>query len=90
MPITLTTDRGRQLESRLWASLCQLLGVKHQRITSYHPQSNEAVERFHRQLKASLRAHDAYPVWMSAINVVLLGIRSAVKEDIQCTTSELV
>ena len=27
---------------------------------------------------------------MSAINVVLLGIRSAVKEDIQCTTSELV
>ena len=87
VPTTLTTDQGRQFESHLWASLGQLPGVKHQRTMYYHPQSNGAVERFHRQLKAPLSAHDAYPDRMSAINVVLLGIRYAVKEDIQCTSS---
>ena len=36
-----------------------LLGSKRARTTSYHPQANGMVERFHRQLNAALRAlHD--------------------------------
>ena len=57
--------------------------------TAYHPQSNGMVERLHRQLKAALRA--AAPTqWTDALPLVLLGIRSTLKEDIGCSAAELV
>lgn len=56
VPSTLTTDRGRQFESALWRELMQLLGTTRCRTTAYHPSANGLVERFHRQLKASLKA----------------------------------
>ena len=48
------------------------------------------VERFHRQLKAALRTDDDAPAWSDKLPVVLLGIRSSLKEDIGCTAAELV
>ena len=60
-------------------SLSELLGVSHLRTTSYHPISNGLVERFHRQLKTSLM-----------LPLALLGIRTSYKEDLLCTTAELV
>ena len=86
----ITTDRGRQFESRLWTELCQLLAVKRHRTTAYHPQSNGMAERFHRQLKEALRTHNAYPDWMAALHIVLLGVRTAIKVDLSCSSSELV
>ncbi|KAA3680865.1 uncharacterized protein DEA37_0003115 [Paragonimus westermani] len=57
-PSTITSDRGTQFESVLFSQLTKLLGVHRARTTAYHPQANGLVERFHRQLKASLRAHE--------------------------------
>ena len=57
VPSTVTTNRGRRFESALWQKLMQLLGTKRLRTTSYHPISNGLIERFHRQLKASLKAY---------------------------------
>ena len=54
-PSTIITDRGRQFQSNLWTALTTLLGSKRARTTSYHPQANGLVERFHRQLKAALK-----------------------------------
>ena len=87
VPSVITTDRVRQFESRLWTELCQLLGVKRHRTTAYHAQSNGMVERFHRQLKEALRMHNAYPDWMAALHIVLLGVRTAIKEDLSCSLS---
>ena len=56
VPETIVTDRGTQFESGLFNKLLVALGCKHQRTTSYHPQSNGLIERFHRTLKNSLRA----------------------------------
>lgn len=53
------SDRGRKFESNLWASIMLLLGIKRNRTTAYHPQSNDIVERFYHQLKASLKAPSA-------------------------------
>ena len=90
VPSTVTTDRGRQFESTLWTAFTQLLGTKHLRTTAYHPTSNGLIERFHRQLKASLKAQPHPEHWTDALPLVLLGIRSALKEDIGCTAAELV
>ena len=57
VPSTTVTDRGRQFKSKLWHTLMTLLGSKRARTTAYHPQSNGIVERFHRQLKAALKAN---------------------------------
>jgi len=47
------------------------------------------VERFHHQLKGSLKAHQNSS-WVEFLPLVLLGIRSALKEDLRCTTIEMV
>ena len=74
-PATITMDRGAQFESRLWDTLCNQFGITRNRTTSYHPQSNGMVERFHRQLKAALMAHESPNPWTTTLQAVLLGIR---------------
>ena len=66
-----------------------VLGTTRCRTTSYHPQANGLVERFHRQLKAALKTHANAP-WTESLPLVLLGIRTALKGDLQCTAAELV
>lgn len=46
------------------------------------------VERFHRQLKTALRSHSAPANWIKSLDMVLLGIRSSLKEDLGCTAAE--
>ncbi len=55
VPEQITSDRGRQFCSSLWDALSHRLGVKMRFTTPYHPQSNSAVEPFHRHLKESLQ-----------------------------------
>jgi hypothetical protein len=48
------------------------------------------VERFHRQLKAALKAQPNPASWMDTLPLVLLGLRTALKEDISATAAEMV
>ncbi|BHF84632.1 hypothetical protein SprV_0902778300 [Sparganum proliferum] len=89
-PSTITTDRGAQFESNLFQSLLSFLGCTRIRTTAYHPAANGMVERFHRQLKASLRAAADPENWTDHLSLVLLGIRSALKPDLDCSAAELV
>ena len=89
VPSTVTTDRGRQFESQLWRLVTQRLGCKHLRMTAYHPIANGMFERFHRQLKASLRARTTATCWTETLPLVLLSIRTAVKGDLQASVAEL-
>ena len=90
VPSTATTDRGRQFESALWTELMHLLGSKRIRTTSYHPIANGLIERFHRQLKAALKSQPNADHWIDFLPMVLLGIRTSLKEDIHCSSAELV
>jgi transposase InsO family protein len=90
VPEQITSDRGRQFCSSLWDALTHRLGVKMRFTTPYHPQSNRAVERFHRRLKDSLRARLAGGDWPDHLPWVLLGLRAAPREDSGVSAAELV
>ena len=90
VPVKLTTDQGRQFESNLLKDLAKLLGFSKIHTTPYHPQANGILERFHRQLKASLKARLNTENWYEELPLVLLGLRTIIKEDLKCTSAELV
>ena len=58
--------------------------------TSFHPQSNGMIERFHRSLKSSLRARLASSDWVAHLLLVMLGLRSLPKEDSGFSPAEAV
>jgi len=90
IPETITSDRGAQFTSAVWAALCRLLCISHVQTTAYHPQSNGLVERFHRRLKDALRARGARADWVAHLPWVMLGIRLAWREGAAFTPAEAV
>ena len=90
IPLDMSSDRGPQFTSQLWKSISELFGIQLHHTTSYHPQANGLVERFHRHLKSALRARLTGPNWFQELPWVLLGIRTAPKEDLDCSSAEMV
>ena len=48
------------------------------------------VERFHRNLKEALKARLLDNDWVLALPWIMLGIRTAPKEDLNCSAAEMV
>ena len=90
VPAELTSDRGVQFSSEVWAILMSRLGIRHHLTTAYHPQSNGMVERTHRQLKDALRSRLAGDNWLAHLPYVLLSLRATPKEDSNISSAELV
>ncbi|XP_076764642.1 uncharacterized protein LOC143431630 [Xylocopa sonorina] len=88
VPLRITTNQGRQFESCLFKELARSIGATHLRTTAYHPQANGMVECFHRQLKAAIKCHETED-WVEILPIVLLGIRSAYKEDLSTSAAEM-
>ncbi len=90
VPATITSDRGAQFTSALWAGLCSLLNIQHSPTTAYHPQSNGLVEQFHKQLKDALWSRAAAADWHCHLPWVMLGIRASFREDSDFSPAEAV
>jgi hypothetical protein len=58
-------------------------------MTANHPTANRLVECFHRRLKAAIMCH-VDQQWTEVLPLVLLGICTAFKEDLQASVAELV
>lgn len=90
VPVDITTDQGVQFESILFSEFSKFLGFHRIRTTSYHPQSNGMVERFHRTLKTTLLARANAANWYEELPIIMLGLRAMPKTDLQCSSAELV
>lgn len=90
VPGDMSSDRGSQFTSALWAETAKRLGVRLHRTTAFHPQANGMIERFHRTLKAALMARLNGPNWFEELPWVLLGLRTAPKDDLGYSSAELV
>jgi hypothetical protein len=88
-PQTVTTDQGRQFESQLFHSMAKLCGIQLSQTTAHQAADNGLGERFHRTLKTAIICH-ADQHWTEALPLVLLGIRTAFREDLQAPVAERV
>jgi cleavage and polyadenylation specificity factor subunit 1 len=88
-PQNITTDHDRQFESQLFHSLATMCDIHLSRTTAFHPAANGLVERMHRSLKAA-KICQAHERWTEAFPLDRLGMRTAFKEDLQASVSELV
>ena len=88
-PTQMTTARERKFTFYLWKEMCEFMGTKLSPTTAYHPAANRTVERVHRTIQTALTCNNNPLAWYKNLGLVLLGIRSVVKEDIGCCSSEL-
>ena len=88
---SLHSDRGTNFESRVFAAMCERLGIHKTRTTPLHPQSDGLVERFHRNLGDQLAIVTSRHQrdWDKHLPLVLMACRSAVQESTECTPALL-
>ena len=89
LPTRMTADNGGQFISQKFGQTMKELGIDLIHTSGYHPQSNGILERFHRTLKSSLKAHNDTD-WLNNLPWVMLGLRTALKNDSNLTSAELV
>jgi hypothetical protein len=88
VPATIVCDRGAQFTSADFAEFAKNAGIQLNFTNSYHPQANGMIERLHRTLKAALMCH--MRSWYQALPTVLLGLRTVLKDELNCSPAHLV
>ena len=89
------TDNGSCFTSNLFQEIQNQLGIEVHFVTPYHQQTN-SVERFHKTLKNSLKAHlvemgDTYQnKWMQRLPWCLLGYRIRYQPALDASAAQMV
>lgn len=89
-PHKLISDQGRQFESSLFARLMRYMGVERLRSSSYHPQANGMVQRWHRSFKAAITARLNSTSWVDELPTAMFGLRAAIRKDSGVSAAEMV
>ena len=83
VPVSIHTDQGRNFESKLFRSLMHFLHIDKTRTTSFHPQSNAAIERMNRTLLNMMAktVDDFQSNWTQPLPYVMMAFRTSVHES---------
>ena len=85
----IASDRVPQFTSSVWKEMCEFLGARCCYTTYFHPAVNRLNECFNHSLKVALKCHDESYNWHQNLDLVLLGLRSACKDDLGCWIAEM-
>uniref|UniRef100_A0A669CU45 Gypsy retrotransposon integrase-like protein 1 n=1 Tax=Oreochromis niloticus TaxID=8128 RepID=A0A669CU45_ORENI len=92
LPKVVQTDQGSNFMCKIFAQVLQSLGIKHQKSSAYHPESQGALERFHQTLKSMMRKFclESEKEWDEGLPLLLLAVRESVQESLGFSPAELV
>ena len=77
IPNELLSDQDSQFMGRVVTKTCELLNIKKRKTTTYHPQTNGPLERWHATLKGMLRKFDdSSETWDKLLKYCLLVCRA--------------
>ena len=89
-PFQLHTDQGRNFESQLFASVCELLQIHKTRTTAYRPSANGQVERFNRTLMNAVRCYvGKNAAWDKHLAQISGAIRASVNRNTGFTPNRM-
>ena len=87
MPLQITTDRGTEFTNAFSKSLCNIIGTRHTKSTSYHPQTDGQTERMNKVLEDMLR-HYITPKqdnWDDMLPILEFAINNSYQDSIKDT-----
>ncbi|XP_042236985.1 uncharacterized protein K02A2.6-like [Homarus americanus] len=77
IPAVIVSDNGPQFRAKEFAQFCEEWGIKHHKVTPYHPQANEEIERFFATMLKALRAmHTEGKDWRRQLGKFLMHYRN--------------
>ena len=90
-PLSIVTDRARELDGELMREICRLLDVDKLRTTTYKASTNAAAERFHRTLNSMIgrMIEQSHKDWDLLLPFVMAAYRSSRHEATQYTPNYL-
>ena len=87
---SITTDGGTNFQSSLFQALLARLGCCHIHTSSFHPQHNGMVERWHWHLKDALRAAADDFSFVDGLQLIMLNLHVTLRDDGQPSPAEIV
>jgi len=90
-PLSLVTDRARELDGDLMREICRLLAIDKLRTTPYKASTNAAVERFHRTLNGMIgrMIDERQRDWDTYLPYIMAAYRSSRHESTHYTPNFL-
>ena len=92
LPKFVHSDKGSNFMSGTYQQVMHELGIKQYKPSAYHPESQCALERFHRTLTNLIRSYcfDTEKDWNEGIHLLLFAVRESVQESLGFSPFELV
>ena len=88
LPQSIISDRGTNFISNLWKNMSKQLGIDLHHTTSYNPEANGVIERFHRTLKTSIAARCNGQDWIKHLPWIMLSLRSSPHQALNASPAE--
>ncbi|XP_066962336.1 uncharacterized protein [Macrobrachium rosenbergii] len=92
LPKTIQSDQGSNFMSKYFKDQMKQLGIKHIVSTTYHPESQGAIERFHQTLKSMIKKYciDNHSSWVTDLPYLLFAVRSMPNDSLGFSPFELI
>ena len=92
LPKSVQSDQGSNFMSGIFQQVMHELGIKQYRSSTYQPESQGALERFHQTLKNMIKSYcfNTEKDWDEGIHLLLFAVRESVQESLGFSPFELI